>query len=123
MISQTLRNVFVRQDAEGLSLVTVETDQSFYQMEGEGFSRLVGSQPKGEAILPAAFVGKRIVELRCNGEDLSMRLEDGSYMSIGWLIDTHSGEGYLDVLFHEVDEVDANFLEFFHSLDSYQEIL
>lgn len=121
MILEILCNVFVLQRDLRLSAVTVTTDSGEYQIDGDGYSRLTDSRPIGDPVLPKEFRKKQIVEVRCDGEDIAIRLEDGTYISLGWQMDTRSGEGYLDVLFHGIDDIDADFLEFYRQLEPCEE--
>jgi hypothetical protein len=121
MISETLRDVFVKRHEHGLSTITVATDRGKYRLDGDGFYRVADSGSMGDAALPAGFHDRRIVEVRCDGESTVIRLDNETYISLGWMLDTRSGEGYFDLLFHGIDDIDAEFLEFFQQLEPCEE--
>jgi hypothetical protein len=123
MISEPLQNVFVKRQDRGLLAVMVTTDRAAYGLDGDGFFRVADGQALGDPALPAAFRGRRVVEVRCDGETAVIRLDNDTYISLGWMLDTRSGEGYLDLLFYESDDVDPEFLTSFQDLERCDERL
>ena len=101
----------------GYRSVMAKTSGGWFEISGDGVSPLTSTAPATASILPMALAGKRVVELRGDGEDLAIRLEEGSFVALGWSIDTATGKGFEGVWFREAGEIDAEFVEYFDEMN------
>ena len=60
------------------------------------------------------------MEIRCNGEDIVLQLDDAGFINFGYTIDTTSGNTKHEVVFFSGDEVDEDFMEFYLDLEVYE---
>jgi hypothetical protein len=110
MIAETIRDVFVRSSGGRLIEVILVTGGSLYRLTGEGASRVTALDPALEAVLPGELKGARIVECRCDGNSIAVRLDNGCFVSLG-----------RELRFLSRSQVTDDFVAFFGSLNSCDE--
>lgn len=121
MKSQRLRNIHVTPaKVIGWEKVIVETDGGAFEIHGYGYSRVTDTN-YGETILPSEFYGKTIGDVRCDGEQMIVQFENGSWFSLGWLTCTGDGQTGIDVLFHRKEDADAEFERWYECLPPCEE--
>ena len=93
----------------------VVTDRGNYEIDGDGY-KVVAQVVRLQDVLPSQFRGNIITEVRCDGEDIAIRLQDGSFVTMGWTIDTNTGDGQQGVFFHFSDEIDDEFMTYYNEM-------
>lgn len=118
MIHERLKHLLVDWSHGDPPIIIAVTGDGQHRVTGDGYFENNNKNHPIKDELPDVFRHKFVADVRCDGESTVIKLEDGFYISLGWSIDTRSGQGYYEILFHTPDEIDEDFMEFYDGLTS-----
>ena len=117
MVNRILRELLARRTGPYLAVHAV-TDDGVRRLTSRGYSSPIAIDTTFAPILPDSFKDRRIAEIRCNNEDVAIRLDGDMFIVVEWSLYTGDGSGYIDVALRTAAEVDPDFLTYFSELNA-----